>query len=305
MTESDASERRELLYSLLGDLPDPERPIGVEKVCEEEIEGEYKLETLVLDLNGIEDVPAYLATPLHTKGSVPAVLYNHAHGGDYELGKKEFTVGRPALQSPSYAHELTRRGYCALCIDHWLFGERRGRTESELFTQMLWEGRVLWGMMVFDSLRALDYLASRPEVDPDRIATVGISMGSTMAWWLAALDTRIKVTVDLCCMTDFQALIESRGLDGHGLYYYVPALLKHFTTSQINQLIAPRAHLSIAGNYDVLTPPAGLDHIDAQLTPTYDKAGVAERWKLLRYETGHFETAHMRAEVTKFLLRFL
>ena len=305
MTESDARERRTQLYSLLGDLPDPERPIGVEKVCEEEVDGEYVLETLVLDLNGIEDVPAYLATPLHTTGSVPAVLYNHAHGGDYVLGKREFTAGRPALQRPPYAQELTRRGYCALCIDHWLFGERRGRTESELFTQMLWEGRVLWGMMVYDSLRALDYLVSRPEVDADRLGTIGISMGSTMAWWLAALDSRIRVTVDLCCMTDFQALIESRGLDGHGLYYYVPALLKQFTTSQINQLIAPRAHLSIAGNYDLLTPPAGLDRIDAQLTAAYDEAGAADHWKLLRYETGHFETAHMRAEVTKFLLRFL
>ena len=87
---------------------------------------------------------------------------------------------------------------------------------------MLREGRVLWGMTVYDSLRALDYLESRTDVDPHRLGTLGISMGSTMAWWLAALDPRVKVTVDLCCMTDFHALIENRGLDGHGLYYYVP-----------------------------------------------------------------------------------
>ena len=305
MSKSEVVQRRKQLRSLLGDLPDRKRPIRVEKIGEEEVEGEYRLETLVLDLNGIEDVPAYMATPLHAEGKLPAVLYNHAHGGDYVLGKKEFTAGRPALQPVPYAQELTRKGYCALCIDHWLFGERRGRTESELFTQMLWEGQVLWGMMVFDSLRALDYLAARPEVDPDRLCTLGISMGSTLAWWVAALDTRIKVTVDLCCLTDFQALIESRGLDGHGLYYYVPALLKHFTTSQINELIAPRAHLSIAGNYDVLTPPAGLDRIDAALTEVYERAGAGEHWQLLRYETGHFETAAMRIEVMKFLLRFL
>ena len=56
---------------------------------------------------------------------------------------------------------------------------------------MLWHGQVMWGMMVYDSIRAVDYLVSRDDVDPGRIATMGISMGSTMAWWAAALDTRI------------------------------------------------------------------------------------------------------------------
>ncbi len=60
-----------------------------------------------------------------------------------------------------------------------------------MFKAMLWQGMVLWGMMVYDSYKAVDYLASRPEVDPSRIATLGMSMGSTMAWWLAALDPRI------------------------------------------------------------------------------------------------------------------
>ena len=77
-----------------------------------------------------------------------------------------------------------------------------------------------------------------------------MSMGSTMAWWLAALDTRIKVTVDINCLTDFQALLAENGLSRHGLYYFVPGLLKHFTTAQINALIAPRAHLGLAGLRD-------------------------------------------------------
>ncbi len=106
-------------------------------------------------------------------------------------------------------------------------------------------------------------------------------------------------------MTDFQALIDTRGLDGHGLYYYVPGLLKHFTTAQINALIAPRPHLSLAGNYDPLTPPAGLDRIDAELSQVYAEEGAPDAWKLLRYETGHFETAAMRAEILSFLQQWL
>ena len=130
-------------------------------------------------------------------------------------------------------------------------------------------------------------------------------MGSTMAWWHAALDERVKVCVDLCCLTDFQALIETRGLDGHGIYYYVPGLLKQFTTAQINALISPRAHLSLAGIWDKLTPPAGLDRIDAALREEYARAGVPERWQLVRYRGGHFETWDMRCRIMEFLRRFL
>jgi dienelactone hydrolase len=159
--------------------------------------------------------------------------------------------------------------------------------------------------MVYDSLRAVDYLASRDDVDADRIGTLGLSMGSTMAWWIAALEPRVKVCVDLCCLTDFGALIESRGLDGHGIYYYVPDLLTHFTAGQINALIAPRAHLSLAGNYDRLTPPAGLDRIDRELKAEYEKENAPDNWQLLRYDIGHFETAHMRSEIMGFLAKKL
>ncbi|MFN2234708.1 MAG: dienelactone hydrolase family protein, partial [Anaerolineales bacterium] len=209
------------------------------------------------------------------------------------------------LQEPPYAKELTSNGYAALCIDSWCFGERGGRRESAIFKEMLWKGQVLWGMMVYDSLRALDYLVSRPDVDAMRIGTMGISMGSTMAWWTAALDTRVKVCIDLCCLTDFEALIDAQGLDGHGIYYYVPSLMKHFSTAKINALIAPRAHLSLAGNYDQLTPPAGLDRIDQELRRVYEEAGAEKAWQLKRYEIGHFETALMRSEVISFLKLWL
>jgi len=273
-------------------------------VAEERRDG-YTLEVLLLDLNGIEPVPAYFTRPHQIDEPAPAVLYNHAHGGDYVLGKDEFLRGRSALQDPPYADVLARRGICGLCIDAWNFGERRGRTESELFKELLWHGQVLWGLMIYDTLKATDYLVARPEVDAARIGSLGLSMGSTMAWWHAALDERVRVCVDLCCLTDFEALIETRNLDGHGLYYYVPALLRHFSTASINALICPRAHLSLAGVWDKLTPPAGLDRVDAALKTVYANAGVPERWEMAHYNTGHFETADMRARILRFLDRFL
>jgi pimeloyl-ACP methyl ester carboxylesterase len=296
--------QRELLYSLLGDLPEREASISASKVLEEERE-HYVVERLVLDLNGMELVPACFVRPRKLSGPAPALLYNHAHGNDYVLGKEELLLGRQELQRPPYAEELARRGFCLLAIDHWNFGERRGRSESELFKEMLWKGKVLWGLMVYDSLRALDYLAARREVDARRLGIIGMSMGSTLAWWTAALDERLRAVVDICCLTDFHALLERRGLDGHGIYYYVPGLLKHFTTARIQGLICPRPHLSLAGNFDRLTPPEGLDRIDRQMKQLYGAAGAAQNWRLARYDTGHVETAAMRAAAVEFLAAHL
>jgi cephalosporin-C deacetylase-like acetyl esterase len=258
-----------------------------------------------LDLNGLETVPAYFVLPHQVSEPVPAVLYNHSHGGGYTIGKDEFLEGREYLQNPPYAEVLADLGWAGLCIDAWSFGERSHESEADTFKAMLWQGQVLWGMMVYDSLRALDYLVSRPEVDPNRVATLGISMGSTMAWWLAALDRRIKVTVDICCLTDFHSLLRRKALSEHGLYYYVPSLLKYFTTAEINDLIAPRPHLGIAGNLDSLTPPEGLEEIDLHLKQVYQERGHPEHWQLLRYDVGHQETPEARVEILQFLNRFL
>jgi dienelactone hydrolase len=302
-TDGPAARRKEL-YALLGDLPDRERPVSTRKTGEERRDG-YVLESWVLDLNGIEPVPAFVARPAGASGRRPAVLYNHSHGGGYTIGKKEFVEGRSYLQPTPYAKELTDQGYVALAIDHWIFGERSGTPELDMAKLMLWKGQVLWGMMVYDSLRALDVLLQRPDVDPARVATLGMSMGSTMAWWLAALDERIAVTIDVNCLTDFDSLIAAKGLGHHGIYYYVPGLLKHFTTSQINSLIAPRPHLGLVGLRDALTPLDGVDRIDREVSSVYAGQGHGDRWRLLRYDVAHQETAEGRQAIVAFLKKWL
>jgi len=303
--ESIKAQRRQVLYNLLGELPPLSRKISSKVISRNEKEC-FILEELVLDLNGIEDVPAYFVKPKGIKKRYPVILYNHAHGGNYEIGKEELLKGhKNLLQRPYYAEELTRNGYSSLCIDAWSFGKRRNHSESEIYKHMIWVGQVMWGMMVYDSLRAIDYLLSRDDVDSTRIGTLGLSMGSTMAWWTAALDTRIKVCVDICCLTDFQSLINSNGLDLHGIYYYVPELLKHFDTAQINSLIAPRPHLSLAGEYDPLTPLEGLKKIDRILKSIYKKEKAEDAWVLKLQKTGHIETADMRKDILSFLRKWL
>ena len=301
MEHTDKQKSRELLYSLLGDLPDRNRPIKAELIKETD-KGSYILEDLLLDLNGIEEVPAYVARPKNAGGRIPCVIYNHYHGGLYHIGRKEFIMNeRPYSEHEPYAKVLTDMGYMGICIDVWNFGSRSGRSESELFKEMLWNGQVLWGMMMYDYMRSVDYVVSRPDADPNRLATMGLSLGSTAAWWLAALDERIKLTADICCASDFGELIKARGLDGHGIYYYVPSLLKYFTSSDIMALIAPRKRLSLNGRYDRLTPVDGLTKIDEDMKEEYARCGAPENWRMIIDNCGHMETAMMRREIVGFL----
>ena len=303
----DPAAARARLWSLLGELPPRDRPISAEQRGVEERDG-YVLESWILDLNGLEPVPAFLARPLRQPGAphrAPAVLFSHSHGGGYDVGKRELVEGRSYLQPEPYARALAREGWVALSIDHWCFGGRAHEPEIETFKAMLWEGRVLWGMMVHDSVRALDWLAARPDVDPARIGALGMSMGSTMSQWVAALDERVKATVDLFCLTEWHTLRAEKGLRGHGIYYFVPGLLRQATTAGLNALIAPRAHLAVAGLRDPLTPPAGLTLVDRELRAAYAAAGHPERWRLLCQDVGHEETAEARREALAFLRTWL
>jgi dienelactone hydrolase len=299
--------RRTALWSLLGDLPWQHEPAPPKLVRTEEHDL-YTLERLVLDLNGIEPVPALLIVPRKRKQRAPGLLFIHWHAGMYDLGKEQLIKGTDV--QPAYAPVLAELGVVTLAIDSWCFGERQHDTngrrgEEDAFKLMLWRGQVLWGMMLFDEFRAFSYLQSRPEVDPQKLGVTGMSMGATKTWWLAALDPRVRLAIDLCCLTDFDSLIAAHNLSGHGVYYYVPSLLKEFDTTAIHELIVPRPHLSVNGRKDPLTPPAGVEKIRDNLLPLYRQHGRQEDCHIELFDCAHEETPEMRSLVIDWMRRYL
>ncbi|MFS0654500.1 alpha/beta hydrolase family protein [Bacillus sp. 179-C3.3 HS] len=295
--------KREQLLSLLGDMPE-RQPVEAYTLKIEERES-FLIETLILSIHGVEEIPAYFVKPKDTVKKRPVVLFQHSHGGNYTDGKEELLQGAHYLQTPSNAKEFTSKGYSVLAIDHAGFGERRGRTESEIFKEMLITGKVMWGMMLHESMCAIDYLLSRSDVLPERLAVLGMSMGGLLSWWTAALDERVSVCIDLCAQVDHHTLIETNNLDRHSFYYYVPSLAKHFTAGEIQELIFPRPHLSLIGTLDRLTPSEGVQRIQKRLSQTYQAGSLKERYQLVGFHAGHFETAAMRHEVTRFLKKWL
>ncbi len=284
---------RAILWDLLGAVLPTEKP---HVTVHSRIQGDgYWLEYLSLG-----DRPGYLFLP-DSPGPHPAILYCHWHGGQYEIGKEEMlgTNATPVAPGP----ELARRGYAVFGIDAPGFGERNGHGgqhplgaagELDAAKKLMWHGQTLWGKTVVDDLIALDYFAARPEVDANRIGVTGISMGSTRAWWLMALEDRLKAGVCVACMTRYQDLIDAKALAAHGIYYFVPGILQHFDTEVIIGAAAPRALLFQTGDQDVGSPIAGVMKIGDAVAQVYQALGQPCKFESIVYPgVGHTYTPEM------------
>jgi dienelactone hydrolase len=223
---------------------------------------------------------------------VPAILYCHWHGGQYDNGKQELlhTKDTPILPGPTFA----RHGYAVLGIDACCFGERNGEgpdgaaqkgSAGELSAAKfcLWAGRSLWGVMMRDDRMALDYLCSRPEVDAERIGVTGMSMGSTRAWWLMALDERLKAAVCVACMTRYEDLIRHEALKAHGIYYFVPGMLERFDSEAVMALAAPRPMLFMTGDQDGGSPVDGVKALGSKVAEFYRLGNATANFESVIY----------------------
>jgi dienelactone hydrolase len=308
--ERDRQQIRATATELLGKLPPRPRLPAVKTVSRED-RGEYTLEKFEFDNEAGATVPGYLLLPKAAKGKSPAILYCHWHGGQYEIGKEELFQAKHTPEPPGPV--LAKRGFVVLAIDSYCFGERNGRgpggpdekgNPGELSASKfnLWVGRTLWGMIVRDDMMALDYLASRPEVDANRIGAMGMSMGATRTWWLMALDERLKTGVPICCLTRYQNIVRNQLLKAHGIYYYVPNLLNHFDTEAIVALIAPRPVLFLDGDQDGTSPVDGIHEIENAVRPVYRLYDKENNFQSIVYPgQGHLYTPEMWAKTLAWL----
>lgn len=309
---------RAKLNELLGDLP-PRPPGCAFKVIRSEDKAAYTLETIQFDNGSGELVRGYVFVPktATAQSKAPAILYCHWHGDQYDIGKEELlgTNATPVAPGPA----LAEKGYVVLGIDAPCFGERNGQApdgpqqkdgagEMTAAKFHLWVGRTLWGMMIRDDLAALDYLCSRPEVDASRIGVTGISMGSTRSWWIMALDDRPCAAVCVACMTRYEELIRAGMLKAHGIYYFVPGMLRHFDTEAVIALGAPRPMLFMTGDQDGGSPVAGVRRIGEVVERVYALYGgdAKQRFESVIYPAvGHVYVPEMWERTVAWMERWV
>jgi len=312
--KNDRVKVKESLQILLGNIPARPRQLKI-KTLSREVKNGYILERFVID-NEIDSwIPGYLAIPANVKGKVPVIVGLHGHSSS-----KENIFGFDSNTAQDVMALLISNGFAVMAIDSYFNGERLGKgpageterqekgSDQELsqFKINLWFGRSLWGMQLRDEQIAIDYLLTRPEIDAERIGVEGMSMGSTRAWWLAAIDDRIKAVVGIACFTRYKELIEQRQLQAHGIYYFVPGMLNHFDTEGIMGMIAPRPFLVLTGDSDAGSPLSGMKVLENKLNSVYSLYKKNENFKSIIYKnTGHVYTDEMKMEMLGWFNKYL
>jgi dienelactone hydrolase len=307
--------------------------------------GDYVEEYLTFQTTPDQRIPICVLIPKQARFPAPGILALHSHDGMYLWGKEKIVENdreHPVLAAfkqrryggKSIAAELARQGYVVAAIDMLYWGERRmllagdppgyrerpmtmteaevtafdqraSQNESVLGRSLMTAGVTWPGLLVWDDIRALDYLASRPEVDAKRLGCVGLSVGGYRSFLLAALDERIKVAVDVGWMTSFASQIKQHVIHTIGLSFHIVGLYRYLDLPDLAALIAPRAVLVINGSQDRLFELNGVKAAFDKVARSYAKAGVPDNQKCSLYDAPHEFNLEMQAEAWRWIKRWL
>jgi dienelactone hydrolase len=313
------------------------------EVIERSDQGDYIREKVIFSTAPEVRVPAFVLIPKKRPDKAPAILDLHSHGGMFLFGKEkviDLADPHPALreyQKQNYdgqptATALVRRGYVVLVIDALGFGERRiimdrdlllgwerGKysredaahlnercraKEATLAKALVLAGLTWPGIVFWDDIRSLDYLRTRPEVDPGRIGCLGISMGGYRALFLAALDERIAAA----CVTGFMSTVQPMlraHLDIHSWVHFLPGLHQYLDWPDVATLSAPRPLLVQQCAKDELFPREAMKEAVDKIAAGYNKAGRKDRFTGRFYDVPHRFTREMQKEAFAWMDRHL
>jgi dienelactone hydrolase len=295
-----------MLLGLLGAPPTP-APLDPDTVERIDLGGLVR-EKVRYQVEPGEWVSAYLFVPARQTTRLPAVLCLHQHNGQFHLGKSE-PAGLAGNPEQFYALELGRRGYVTLVADFLCFEDRRHPTlegaayERFEFTRRLVGGGTLQAKMQFDARRAIDYLVSRPEVDPERIGCIGHSLGGQQTLYTTALDQRIDAAVSSCGFASYRTIF--RDAINHNFSAYVPGFQRHGDFGDILALVAPRPFLIAVGKADPIFPFDGILETVKTARQRYREMGADDRLELAAVDGGHGFVDPLRERAYAWLDRWL
>ncbi|MEX0611449.1 MAG: acetylxylan esterase [Pirellulales bacterium] len=262
--ELNRQQLREMLA--LEPLPErtPLRPVVTGKVEH----ADFTVEKLHFQSRPHLYVTANLYVPKNLDGPAPAVLYVCGHSAS----KKD---GVSYGNKTKYQHHgawFARNGYVCLVIDTLQLGEIEGIHHGTYREGLWWwnaRGYTPAGVETWNSIRALDYLESRPEVDAERIGVTGRSGGGAYSWFLAALDDRIKVAVPVAGITNLKSHVVDGCVEGHcDCMYFVNTY--RWDYAQLAALVAPRPLLISNTDQDRIFPLDGVMDIYNKVRRLYE-----------------------------------
>ena len=243
--------------------------------------------------------------------------------------REQFYGGR------ALANELVERGYTVVVIDSFYFGERRiiapppealqkelllvaegsdqwiallnrvsAEMESLVAKSLYWSGGSWPGILVQDDMRSIDFLLTLPNVDPERIGCVGLSMGGLRAGLLGALDPRVKAVCLVGWMSTIQEMLEEK-VAQHSWCCMIPGLPHILDWPDLVALHAPNPLMVMQGSHDELFTLAGFQKAAEKLRAIYAKAGMPGNLDIGTFDLPHTFSEGMQLQAWDFFAKML
>jgi dienelactone hydrolase/pimeloyl-ACP methyl ester carboxylesterase len=266
----------------------------------------YRVEKILFESRPGFLVAANLYVPRGKKPPLPGVVGCCGHSNN----------GKAAEPYQAFAQGLARRGYVVLIYDPIGQGERlqyghlgKGRprpgTGEHLYAgnQQFLAGEFFGTWRAWDGIRALDYLLSRPEVDPRRVGVTGNSGGGTLTAWLCGLDQRWAAAAPGCFVTTFRRNLENE-LPADTEQCPPRALALHLDHDDFLAALAPRPVLILAKERDFFDV-RGSEEAYARLKRLYTLLGRPDDVGLFVGPTAHGYTRENREAMYRWFDRAL
>jgi dienelactone hydrolase len=227
---------------------------------------------------------ARVVRPAAARGPLPALVEPPGWLGTLKYG------GASGPYQP-FAFHMVKKGYLLIFIDDPHL-DKRVAPCAGLYGAAAAAGTQLMGIQVFDTLRGLDYLLTRTDVDPGRIGVAGLCQGSEQTWLAAALDERFKIAVPVCGTTTYEAWARM-ATGGRALSDpspYVADVLLHTDLPEIDACIAPRPIYIASNSGDDWWPRDGYNKVLATLQRTFAMYGQSQALQHVRDLRSHSMT---------------
>jgi dienelactone hydrolase len=286
-----AAELREQVLASAGLLPMPEKcPLNA-RVFGRIDRGDYTVEKVYFESWPGFYVTGNLYRPTG-KGPFPAVLNPHGH---WEHGRLE---NSDSCSVPGRCINFAKQGYIAFSHDMVGYNDsRQVAHRGDSFADRLCRlyGISLGGLQLWNSIRALDFLESLPDVDSERIACTGASGGGTQTFLLCAVDDRVKVAAPVNMI--------SHTMQGGCRCENLPGLRIDTDNVEIGALMAPRPLLMVSatGDWTKETPEVEFPAIRS----IYRLLGAEDRIECVRIDAAHNYNKDSREAVYSFFGKWL
>lgn len=304
------AKARELILPYQDDTPF--NPIVIDQVDR----GSYIAKKVVFNISSESRVLALMLVPKQ-EGPLPAALFLHDHGSKFDIGKEKFVQtwndDARLTSSQGWANkffsgrfpgdELAKRGYLVLSIDALGWGDRSvpgfsTNSQQAVAANLFNLGTSFAGIIALEDIRASEFLASQPQVDKQRVAAIGFSMGAFRSWQVTALSDAITAGIADCWMGTMQGLMVpgNNQLKGQSAFAMLhPYIARYLDYPDIAALSAPKPLLIYAGGKDKLFPVDSVNSAFNTLHSVWDANDVGEKLETRLWpDKGHIYTIEMQ-----------